>query len=211
MKNKEKILIIEPHSDDSFLSAANYLNLQLGHGYVSREQRIAEYKEYVKYFDGEFISDNNIKCDLPLDFESKLDLFPRAQLVKNFEVILATVQPDTLMIMGPSFHHDHTIAYEALIAATRPTIKNGITKIILMANATYSHQPYSYPSPNIFSEMTSQELDWKSNLFKSLFPSQIRPNATALSIKGLRDWSHYRGVQAQMEYAEAFYLFLQKK
>ena len=25
MKNKEKILIIEPHSDDSFLSAANYL------------------------------------------------------------------------------------------------------------------------------------------------------------------------------------------
>jgi len=85
---------------------------------------------------------------LPLDMDGRLDSFPRGVLVKLFEKAILQVQPDILMVMGPSFHHDHTAVYEAVIAATRPTFSISPELIYVLENpppmySTENAQPFS--------------------------------------------------------------------
>ena len=58
---------------------------------------------------------------LPLENEAHLDIFPRHDLVKIIEKSIEKVKPDTVLVSGISFHHDHRAVYEATIAAMRPT------------------------------------------------------------------------------------------
>jgi len=169
---KKKILIIEPHSDDSIISCGGFLlknkdkfdlsfclvcasDLNMYHGRVSRQTRIDEYQDYVDYFDGNLITPECGDMKLPLDMESRLDAISRSLLVKLVESAILEVKPDILMIMGPSFHHDHTIVYEAVIAATRPTFTASPELIYVMENPTYVHEPY----PGTFRADTYVELD----------------------------------------------------
>src|SRR5690606_6881647 len=103
---------------------------------------------------------------LPLDRESRLDTVPRSFLVKFFENVIHDLKPDILMIMGPSFHHDHTIVYEAVIAATRPTFAYSPKAILLMENPTYVHQVYPTDfSPNFYVELTEGLVREKAEIF----------------------------------------------
>jgi len=225
---KKKILIIEPHSDDSIISCGGYLlknknkfdlnfclvcasDLHMYHGKVSRQTRIDEYKKYVEYFNGKFIRPEHGGMSFPLDMESRLDTIPRAQLVKLIENAVLQVKPDILMIMGPSFHHDHTAVYEDVIAATRPTFSISSELIYVLENPTYVHDPY----PGTFKADTYVELDKeliekKCQLFEDLFPSQIRVEGNYLSKDGLIKWAQYRGIEARCEYAEAFSQFFSR-
>ena len=115
------------------------------------------------------------------------------------------VKPDVLMFMGPSFHHDHTLVYESVIAATRPTFTWSPETLYVLENPTYIHDPYPVSfTPNTYIEMDEVTLDLKCNLFESLFPSQIRSSGNYLSKQGLRKWAQYRGIEARCEFAEAF-------
>lgn len=224
ISSNHKILIIEPHSDDSFISAAgmmiknrNKLNidfclitasdLNLNHGFVSRESRIQEYQEYVKYFGGQLVSVDVVEHSTPLDFESRLDLFPKAALVKIIETAIFNSQPDVLMFMGPSFHHDHTILYEAIIAALRPTIQHRLKTSLIMENPTYVHDGYGLTKPNFYVGLDEEIVNEKAILFSKLFPSQHRENANYLSSNGMTRWARYRGLEAQLDFAEAFRIF----
>lgn len=140
----------------------------------------------------------------PLDYESKLDLFPRADLVARIENVINEVDPELLMAMGPSFHHDHTVVYEAIIAATRPTVKRSLRQIMLMENATYSHELYSYKQPTCYVQLTEEQLNEKIAIFSEIFPSQARTSVNMLSASGIQRWAAYRGIEARCEYAEAF-------
>jgi len=225
---KKKLLIIEPHSDDSIISCGGFLlknqdkfdlnfclvcasDLDMYHGYVSRETRIDEYKKYVNYFNGNLITAENNDMSLPLDMESKLDIVPKAQLVKLIENAILQVNPDILMIMGSSFHHDHTIVYEAVIAATRPTFAVSTELIYVMENPTYVHEPYSGTfQANTYVELDKKLIEKKCQLFNDLFPSQIRAEGNYLSKAGLMKWAQYRGIEARCEYAEAFSQFFSR-
>lgn len=224
---KKKCLIIEPHSDDSLIAAGGYLlkyqdeyeyyfclvtasDLNMRHKYVERKTRIAEYKEYVRYFSGTFIGAEDVGDEFPVDWESKLDLYPRSKLVKKIEDVLDKVNPDVLMVMGPSFHHDHTCVYEAVVAATRPTVMRNLSLILLMENATYSHELYDYKQPNMYVELSEELLLKKLNIFDNIFKSQARNVTNILSNDGMSRWANYRGVEARCHYAEAFVVYFKK-
>jgi LmbE family N-acetylglucosaminyl deacetylase len=68
--------------------------------------------------------------------DSRLDLYPRKDLVRLIEEVIADVRPNVLMFSGPSFHHDHTAVYEAVIAATRPTARYFPDEMYILENPT---------------------------------------------------------------------------
>ena len=226
---KKKLLIIEPHSDDSIIAAGGFLekygdnyeiyfslvcasDLDLYHGFVSRDDRIKEYQSYVSHFGGTFVKTEFNEYILPLDLESKLDLMPRAILVKLIELTIMNIKPDLIMCMGPSFHHDHTLVYESIIAATRPTFLWTPPNVYIMENPTYVHDAYSDRkfNPNLFIELNEEQIDKKNKLFERLFPSQIRTEGNYLSSKGIKKWAQYRGIEARCDFAEAFSIYFSK-
>jgi LmbE family N-acetylglucosaminyl deacetylase len=220
MIEKKILLIIEAHSDDSAISAAGFLekyrdeykihfllatvsDINMHHcGYLTRAQRLSEYANYVKYFQGQWHRDDN----LPLDADGELDTLPKKNIVSSIESVINRVKPDTLIVQGPSFHHDHTIVYEATIAATRPTARHCPKEIYVMENPTYVHSigPATDFKPDFYVSLDEQQLEKKLNLFANFFPSQVREGPNYLSADGIRAWSRYRGIEARCIYAEAF-------
>lgn len=222
---KKKILIIEAHSDDSCISIGGFLerfkedyeyhffltavsSVKLHHtGLVSREDRIKEYKNFISDFNGIWYQSQGI----PFDFDSTLDMVPRKDIVTAIEQVISTVQPQILICQGPSFHHDHTIVYEATIAATRPTARFCPLEIYVMENPTYVHSigPSTDFKPDFYCQLTSEEIELKLERFKICFPSQIREaKKNYLSGDGIRSLARYRGIEAGCEYAEALKTYI---
>ena len=224
---KKQLLLIEPHSDDGAISAGGFLekfrdsfsynflliaasDLPLAHNkFLTREERLLEFENYVNYFNGVWVKpkvDNNA---LPLDSDSMLDLFPRKSLVALIEKAILEIEPDLLMVTGPSFHHDHTAVYEATIAALRPTSKFIPKEVYILENPTYVHSgnPMSKFLPDTFVELSEDEILKKIENFKKFFPSQVRDNENYLSPEGILSWARYRGIEARVKYAEAFTTF----
>ena len=225
---KKKLLIVEPHSDDGMFAAGGYLlklkqsgeydfyfslvnssDITLNHAKVTRQQRIDEYQSYVDYFEGTFLRPTVGGDQLPIDYDSKLDTYPIAKLINFVESMINQVQPDVLMTMAPSFHQDHRILYEAVIAATRPTFHYSPSEILLMENPTYIHQLY----PNMYSinnyvRLDEATVDLKIELIKRFFPSQVNEDRRGfLSLSSIKKWAQYRGFEAKSEYAEAFAIY----
>lgn len=222
---KKKVLIIEAHSDDSCISIAGFLerfkdqyeyhffltavsSVKLHHtGLVDREARILEYQNFIQYFNG--IWHRSEKA--PFDFDSRLDTVPRREIVGAIEDVISKVQPDILICQGPSFHHDHTIVYEATIAATRPTARFSPLEIYVMENPTYVHSigPSTDFKPIFYCRLTEDEINLKLERFKTCFPSQIRDaKQNYLSLEGIRSLARYRGIEAGCEYAEALRTYI---
>lgn len=225
--SKKKLLIIEPHSDDSIIAIGGFLekykknfeiyfclvcasSLDMYHRSVSREERLKEYENYVNHFSGTWLKTELDDLHFPLDMESKLDLIPKARLVKLMEQTLLKVTPDILMMMGPSFHHDHTIVFESLIAATRPTFGWSPSEIVVLENPTYVHDESISLAPNSYVELSEDEIDKKNELFKDLFPSQIRDKGNYLSAEGIKKWAAYRGMEGRCDFAEAYHQYFKR-
>jgi len=222
---KKKLLIIEPHSDDGIISAGGFLlkyqkeldinlclvtasDLHMYHGFVSRQTRMNEYQNYVDCFSAKWIRPTIDEYQLPIDKESILDKVNRSLIVRLLEKAIQQVQPNKIMVMGPSFHHDHVAVYEAVIAATRPTFQWSVDEIWILENPTYVHDPYPGQfMPNTYVSLEQRILEKKCELFEKLFPTQIRSSGNYLSKDGIIKWAAYRGIQARCEYAEAFYQY----
>lgn len=221
---KKKALVVEAHSDDSAISATGFLKylkendyeiefflaavstMSLHHsGILSREIRMNEYRNFVKEIGGIW----NEEKFPPLDSESYLDTVPRAKIVKLVEDVISSSQPNLMILQGPSFHHDHTILYEAAIAATRPTARHIPDQVYIMENPTYVHSvgPTTDFQPSFYYTMTAKEINDKLECFRRCFPSQIRESGNYLSSEGIKAWSRYRGIEARADYAEAFKIY----
>lgn len=224
---KRRLLVIEPHSDDGAISAGGFLtkyrenfdmyfmlvvasDFPLRHREVmTREVRLAEFEAYCAGLNATWVRSEAGDLKLPLDMDSRLDTFPRKDLVALIENGIADVRPDVLMLTGPSFHHDHTAVYEATIAALRPTALFFPQEVYVSENPTYVHEgnPMGRFKPDTYCTLTEEQLEQKLELFKTAFPSQIRDDDNCLSPSGIKTWARYRGIEARSEYAEAFQTF----
>jgi len=222
---KKKMLIVEAHSDDSCISIGGFLerfkkeyeyhffltavsSVKLHHtGLVSKEDRIKEYENFIGAFEGIWHKNEHA----PFDFDSRLDQVARRDIVTVIEQIIGEVEPHVLVCQGPSFHHDHTIVYEATIAATRPTARFCPQEIYVMENPTYVHSigPSTDFKPDFYCQLTKEEIELKLERFKGCFPSQIRNGKrNYLSLDGIRSLARYRGIEAGCEYAEALRTYI---
>jgi LmbE family N-acetylglucosaminyl deacetylase len=220
IKSRKKLLVVEAHSDDSAISASGFLE-KLRHDYemhfvlvtvsdiymhhcgnLTRAERLGEYENYVRYFNGYWHRNG----ELPFDADARLDTIPKRIIVSAIEAVISAVEPDIIIAQGPSFHHDHTIVYEATIAATRPTARHCPKEMYVMENPTYVHSigPSTDFSPDLYVSMSEEQLTKKLTMFASFFPSQVREGPNYLSSEGIRAWSRYRGIEARCMYAEAF-------
>jgi LmbE family N-acetylglucosaminyl deacetylase len=221
---KKVVLIIEAHSDDSCISISGFLDrfqdeyeyhfflaavssVKLHHtGLVSKADRMKEYEQFIKTFNGIWYHNDKV----PFDFDSKLDQVPKCEVVTEIEQVIKKVKPDILICQGPSFHHDHTIVYEATIAATRPTALFCPLQIYIMENPTYVHSigPSTDFKPDFYCRLSAAQIEKKLELFKRCFPSQMRSNDNYLSLEGIRSLARYRGIEAGCEYAEALRTYI---
>lgn len=224
---RQRLLLIEPHSDDGAISVGGFLekyrhvydyhfllvlasDMPLHHSArQTRSERLDEFQAYVKHHEGTWIRPSIGAEQLPLDQDAKLDLYPRRQLVALIEQAIELVHPDILMVTGPSFHHDHTAVYEATIAALRPTARFMPREVYVLENPTYMHasNPLVRFHPDTYVALTEEELDAKIDAFLGCFPSQIRDDQNYLSAAGIRSWARYRGMEARSLYAEALHTF----
>jgi LmbE family N-acetylglucosaminyl deacetylase len=219
MRSRKRLLIVEAHSDDSAISASGFLekfrndyemhfvliaasSMTLHHfGYLERSERLVEFENYVRHFGGQWHCE-----EIPFDAESRLDTIPKRDVVFAIESVIASVEPDVLIMQGPSFHHDHTIVYEATIAATRPTARHYPKEMYIMENPTYVHSvgPSTDFAPDLYVSLDEVQMNDKLELFARCFPSQVREGPNYLSADGIRAWARYRGIEARCLYAEAF-------
>jgi len=219
-----RLLVIEAHSDDSAISALGFLekfrgsfdmhfalasvsDMAMHHsGLVTRAQRLDEYRGYVDYFNGTW----HRVDELPFDADAQLDRVAKKDIVAAFEKVIGAVEPDVLMVQGPSFHHDHTIVYEAVIAATRPTARHCPAEILVMENPTYVHSigPATDFRPTTYCALSEEAIGKKIETFRSFFPSQIRSSGNYLSAEGIVAWARYRGIECRAQYAEAFQTYI---
>lgn len=222
---KEKVLIIEAHSDDSAISIGGFLekyrdkyeyhfalmvnsDITLHHyGFISKAQRLQEYKNYVEHFNGTL----HTSASIPFDYDARMDMVPKRDVVAAVEKIIDTVRPSILLCQGPSFHHDHTVVYESVIAATRPTSRFCPNSIFVMENPTYVHSlgPQTDFSPTVYVNLTAEILQKKLQNYRNFFPSQIRDDENYLSEEGLKSWARYRGIESRCLYAEALQSYIQ--
>jgi LmbE family N-acetylglucosaminyl deacetylase len=221
---KQKVLIVEAHSDDSAISATglmekfkgkyeyHFVLMSVSEIYlhhlerkITREERMKEYENYVNYFNGTWHKNTVV----PFDSDARMDLLPKAQIVRALEDVIGEVKPDVMICQGPSFHHDHTITYEAMIAATRPTARHCPTTMLIMENPTYVHSvgPSTDFKPEFYCSLTEEQIDKKIDIFSTCFPSQIRKGGNYLSPESLKAWAKYRGMECRREYAEAFHMY----
>lgn len=228
---KEKILIIEPHSDDSMIGMGGYLlrfreqfdfhfllltqsDVVLNHaGLVKKQTRGEEYENFVEYFAGRWITEVAAVpgVRLPMDCDGRLDTCDYPMLVRIIEHAIAEVRPAKLFCCWPSFHQDHSTAYRATISATRPTAGYCPKEIYFYENPTYVHEaPSDFPArPTYFVELDLPTLQLKLSIIQSLFPSQSRDSGNVLSSSGIEAWARYRGIEARTAYAEAFFCLRQ--
>lgn len=217
---KQKLLIVEAHSDDSAISASGFLgkfrdlyeihfvvvtvsDIVMHHyGALTRAQRLDEYASYVEHFDGHWHRDGG----LPFDADARLDQIPKRDVVAAIERIIEKVAPSIMILQGPSFHHDHTVVYESTIAATRPTARHCPKEMYVMENPTYVHSvgPSTDFRPDFYVSLSEEHLERKLEIFQKCFPSQVRDGPNYLSPEGIRAWSRYRGIECRCMYAEAF-------
>ncbi len=226
MSSKDKLLIIEVHSDDSVISIGGFLekyrkkyeyhfalivssDFKLHHSErITRKERLEEYDRYIQYFDGVWHREGQ----LPFDADAALDTLPKKQIVASIEKVIEKVRPAVLICQGPSFHHDHTIVYESVIAATRPTARHYPDEIYVAENPTYVHSvgPATDFKPDLYVSLTEEQMEEKLRCFREHFPSQVRQGENYLSQEGLRSWARYRGIEARCDYAEALRTYIRK-
>lgn len=222
--SKKKLLVIDAHSDDSLISSAGLLerfrdiyeyhfiliacsDINLHHcGNISRNVRMQEYREFVSFFNGIW-HQNEI---LPFNADSLMDTIPKTKVISAIERVIQKIEPEAMICHGPSFHQDHTITYEATLAAIRPTVRFMPQEIYIAENPTYFHSigPQTDIHPDFYVQMTEPDMERKLECLKKFFPSQIRESGNYLSPRGIKDWARYRGIEARCEYAEAFQTFI---
>lgn len=192
------VLIIAPHPDDEVYGCSSFLERDTTvlyctslHPAFTRETLLTEIRA-LKTMSGI----EQVIYTLPTN--ALPDSMPA--LIDSIERQLSWQRPDTLLVPAPSYNQDHRAVFDAALTAARPHDANWYVPRIL-----------TYEQPETFGTMR------KPDAFR---PTHFRPldvrrkhrhyNVYASQVRGHRSFRHIlaiavvRGMQSNMEYAEAF-------
>ena len=140
------------------------------------------------------------------DFEARLLGVDRRELVGRFEKIMHDEQPDRVFIPSPSYHQDHTVVFEAGVAATRPLSRAGYIASLV---ATYEY-PGSAWRRDGREDQLGYYVDVEPVIDRKLqavaeYNSSQRGRAV-VEPEIVSAWARLRGAFVGMRYAEAFHI-----
>ncbi len=221
----KKILIIVAHPDDEALGCGGLIIksvkkkktislLILGEGVSARFKKgLEDSKKSIKarnVREKEF--KNCLKFLRVKDYEihrnhcTKFDKYPLSDFVKIIEKKIKTFKPDTIVTHNPyDTNIDHSITYEAVNIACRPSKKLSIKKILTFEIPCSTHLSLKNKfKPNYYLNIT-QEIKSKIKACK-YYKKEMRKYPFPRSIDGILTLSKLRGMQSGNEYAEAYFI-----
>jgi len=224
MKNISKLLVIAAHPDDELLgcggSIAKYLDdgvlvkvLILGEGSTcryddpsSKEAVLAIKRRNLWATEAlQVIGVNDFEFyDLPC---GRFDQTPIIVINKIIESVIKKFRPDTVLTHSEGdANNDHRITHRATIMATRPCGEHVVSRLFCYEVLSSSEWSYTISfTPNYFVRLTEKQLLAKWSALEC-YKTEMRNDPFPRSWLGVRNLAMKRGMQAGVEFAEAFQL-----
>jgi N-acetylglucosamine malate deacetylase 1 len=215
------ILVVAPHADDEVLGAGGLMAVAASAGWdvhvlfatvsgyrstqggevSSTEARQEEMEEALNVL-GAVVQDVMFPGD---EEHLRLDTVPQADLIAHIERALEAVRPQIAVVPTLGHHHqDHRAVAQACTAALRPA--PGGRRPMVPVVLAYGHQEAGWGGssfdPTVFVDVTlhlSQKL-----AALAAYSSQVREPPHPRSTAKVRETCGAWGIQAGVDYAEAF-------
>lgn len=195
-------LIISPHLDDEVLGCASFLDKDAIVVYVTQFHPLFPHGENIKE-NKILVKSMGIKAlyiDEAMNLTNELELLLINKLINHFESIINPLKPDTVLIPNPSYNQDHRIVYDAALTAMRPHDRNHFVKRVLLYEQPETWGTLRKPEP--FNPTYFRHLDIENKLrLISYYQTQARGHRRDDYIISI---AKVRGMQANLDYAEAF-------
>jgi LmbE family N-acetylglucosaminyl deacetylase len=224
MKDIKKLLVIAAHPDDELLgcggSIAKYINngvlvkvLLLGEGSTARydDPSCKEAKAAITLRNSRAVKALGVIGVTDFEFYNlpcgRFDQIPIIEINKIIESVIRQFNPDTVFTHSEGdSNNDHKIVYRASIVATRPCGENIVNR--LFCYEVLSSSEWSYTSaflPNYFISLKESQLRAKWSALEC-YETEMREFPFPRSWEGVKNLAVKRGMQAGIEFAEAFQL-----
>ena len=139
----------------------------------------------------------------------RLDQVPIIEINKIIESKISKFKPDIIFTHDPfDVNNDHKIIYRSTIMSTRPNSASNVPTVFTYEVPSSSECGFSQEgqfAPNYFVELSKSNVDSKFNAL-SHYSSEISTFPFPRSLQGIQTYARFRGMQAAVEYAEAFKL-----
>ena len=224
MRVINKVLIIAAHPDDEVLGCGGLISkfkklnvefkvLFIAEGSSCRFEKIegSEVQEAIKVRSKaakEAMSFLGIKDYEFFDFPcGRLDQIPIIEINKIIEKTISEFNPDTIFTHSYlDCNNDHKIVYNSTLISSRPTPKNKILR--LYSYEVLSSSEWNFGDqfqPNFFVTLNNEDLQMKIDSLK-IYSLEIGKYPFPRSEQGVKTLAMFRGMQAGVNYAEAFKL-----
>ena len=219
MSDLRRLMVVAPHADDAELGAGGYMARTIDDGgavkvvvlavgpvyfphlgrIVPAEERLAEMEAALKILG---VRDFAV---FSRETDRRLDTVPTCEVVEYLDRIQEEFRPTELLIPLPSSHQDHTAAFRACIAASRPR-RQGPELV-----AAYEYPASSWGEGagetgrgGLYVEISP----WIAQKLDALrqHESQMRQDGHCFSIKAAEALAIMRGLESGLERAELFHV-----
>ena len=135
----------------------------------------------------------------------RLDNVPIIELNKLIENEINIFKPKTVLTHAEfDNNNDHRIVYRSTMMATRPGVFKGLNKVLSYEVPSSTEWTFSQVfQPNLFEVLEQKHMEKKWEALKC-YESEIFPYPHPRSYEGLMALSRYRGMQAGVEFSEAY-------
>ncbi|MCT8987251.1 PIG-L deacetylase family protein [Shewanella phaeophyticola] len=216
----KSVLIVAPHADDETLGCGGSILKFVQAGYevhwllvtgMSKSSgftttQIATRKKEIAAVTLAYGFSSINELMLPA---GQLETLPMNHIVEPISDVVSKIKPEQVFtVYRNDAHTDHKIVFDAVMSATKSFRYPFVKKVL--AYETLSETDFGLKpedggfKPNVFIDVSLQ-LEKKLTILE-MYPSEIAPFPFPRSRKALESLAYVRGVQANVEAAEAFVL-----
>jgi len=136
--------------------------------------------------------------------DNRFDKMPLLYWVQKVENKIKKFQPEAIFTHWKNdLNIDHRITYQAVLTAARP-IDCPVKEIYSFEVPSSTEWSCEGFNPNVYVSLTEENINSKMRFLVNKYSSEMREYPHPRSLVGVMILARYRGMQAGVEYAEAF-------